>query len=93
MGWKYIMIEATHGDMRVLFPVIFPDKMIHIEVATVMKLCGPLAKFSAVKVVSAGAIEHLEIDGLHGESTTLGIRSKPEDKRIIENYSYLHGVL
>lgn len=41
MGWKYIMFENTMGDSKILFPVIFPDKMVHSEVAAVLRHCQP----------------------------------------------------
>lgn len=95
MGWKYIMMEITLGKgksaTKMLFPVIFPDKMVHIEVATVVKLCGPLDGNSP-RPVSAGSIEHIRVDGLGGESTTLGLKTHKGDELIINSYSYTHGV-
>lgn len=94
MGWKYIIIEITlpDSDTKVKFPVIFPDKMIHIEVATVMKLVGPL-EGNKPEIVSAGIIEHVMTDGLGGESITLHLKSHGVlDEQLIEGYSYFHGI-
>jgi hypothetical protein len=94
MGWKYIMIEINvpNSKTKMQFPIIFPDKLIHAEVAAVMKLVAPLDGNNP-HIVSAGCIGHIEVDGLYGESTTLQIKSRPEDRGVIENYSYAHGIL
>lgn len=92
MGWKYIMLEATFGETKTQFPIIFPDKMIHIEVATVLKMCGPLDGHSP-RVVSAGKIEHVRVLGLGDKSETLNIESRDVDELTINTYSYLHGLL
>lgn len=92
MGWKYIMLELTApGGTKMDFPVIFPDKMVHLEVATVMKLVGPLDG-NEVKVVSAGVIEQLYAKYVSGESTTLRIKSRKTDERTINLYNYEHGI-
>lgn len=43
--------------------------------------------------ISAGMIEHVTVDGLHGFSETLKLESKESDAGIIECYSYAHGIL
>lgn len=91
MGWKYVMLEVSFGETKMLFPIIFSDKMVHIEIATVAKLCGPL-EGRPTKVISAGNIEHLEISGLGGGSETLALKSRKTDREVIENYSYDHGI-
>jgi hypothetical protein len=94
MAWKYVMFEnRMQGGTKILFPVIFPDKMVHKHVAQLLKRAMPGYYADGVVPVSAGTIEHLEIDGLGGESTTLDLKSKPGDRGVIENYSYAHGVL
>lgn len=93
MGWKYIMFENRMGDSKVLFPVIFPDKMVHKDVAAVLRHCQPGWHKGGVAAVSAGMIEHITVDGLHGESETLNLESNPEDAAIIDSYSYGHGIL
>jgi len=93
MGWKYIMFENRIGDTKILFPVIFPDKMVHSEVAAVLRHCQPGWHKGGVKAVSAGMIEHVTVDGLHGSSETLNLDSKEEDASIIDAYSYGHGII
>lgn len=96
MAWKYIIMEIeTPSGTKMAFPVIFPDKMIHAEVFAVTKFVVPTANAEGtnVRAVSAGAIEHVTVDGLGGRSTTLGIKSRgDEDARLIDVYSYCHGV-
>lgn len=92
MGWKYVMMELTApGGTKMGFPIIFPDKMVHIEVATVMALCGPLDG-NFPRVVSAGMIETLAVRGVGGKSETLKINSRREDERTINRYNYEHGI-
>jgi hypothetical protein len=93
MGWKYVMVLNKIGDTRFLIPVIFPDKLVHSEVYGATRLIMPGWRHAGVKAISAGSIEHLEIDGLGGRSETLSINSRPEDRGVIENYSYEHGIL
>jgi hypothetical protein len=93
MGWKYIIVENKIGDTKFLFPVIFPDKMVHKDVYGRLRNAMPGWHHQGVFCVSAGKIEHIEVFGLGGDSETLGISSKPEDEDTIEKYSYFHGVI
>jgi hypothetical protein len=92
MGWKYIMAEITMPQgLKVKVPIIFPDKLIHLEVATVIKLVAPLDG-NKPQIVSAGTIEHIVPVGLGGESDTLKLKSRESDALTIKQYSYFHGV-
>lgn len=93
MGWKYVMFENKVGTLTVMFPVIFPDKMVHKDVAAHLRHLMPGWRHGGVKAVSAGKIEHLTVHGLGGNSDTLGLESNPDDKGIIDDYSYMHGIL
>ncbi len=94
MGWKYIMFENKVGDTTIMFPVIFPDKMVHKEVATVLRHCQPGWHHGGVAAVSAGVISKLEVKGVGGESETLNLESfGQEDEDIINNYNYAHGIV
>lgn len=92
MGWKYIMFENTIGTTKFIFPVIFPDKMVHNEVAAVLRHCQPGWHKGGVVAVSAGMIDHVTVDGIHGSSETLKLDSNKEDARTIDSYSYCHGI-
>lgn len=93
MSWKYIMFENHIGNMKILFPVIFPDKLVHSQVYAHLKSTMPGFHSRGIVAVSAGKIEHLTVNGLGGDSETLRLSSKPGDKDVIEAYSYEHGIL
>jgi hypothetical protein len=93
MAWKYIMFENRIGEIKMLFPVIFPDKMVHKDVAAVLRHLQPGWDKGGVVAVSAGMIEHITVDGLHGYSETLGLESNPDDASTIDVYSYAHGIV
>lgn len=99
MGWKYIMMEVTLGErmnkadeLKILMPVIFPDKMVHSIMAEAMRTVLATHGMARCEPVSAGSIEHIKAIDLDGESETLGIASKPGDTEAINMYSYLHGI-
>lgn len=92
MGWKYVMFETKLADCIVHVPVIFPDKLVHKDIADYMTMALMTTFKVPVKTVSAGKIEHVTADGLGGDSETLKLKSHPEDAVIIEAYSYLHGL-
>lgn len=101
MGWKYVMMEVrvreradkTDG-ITVQMPIIFPDKLVHSMMFAAMKAVLNAHGFDHVGVASAGMIEHIDIEIGHlgGESETLGLASKPEDRETIVEYSYDHGI-
>lgn len=92
------MIEIpAHGEMPARrVPVIFPDLLIHADVAHAMELVvkstlAPKAKIK-VKTTSAG---ECRLDNVlcHGSSETLDLQSRERlDARCIEMYDYLHGI-
>lgn len=92
MAWKYIMCENKIGDSKILFPIIFPDKMVHSQVFTHLRPLMPGWHHKGVVPVSAGKIEHVGVRGLGGESETLGLQANPADVNTILTYSYLHGL-
>lgn len=69
---KYIMFKINGGEL----PVIFPPEIIHKQ----------MARNIGAEVISAG---HITSDlGCYGESETLGIKSRIEDtKRVQELFS------
>lgn len=83
---KYIMFLTEVAGIQRKVPIIFPDFLVHIEVAKAMKdLIG------SSKIASAGDVE-LDVRSVHGKSTTIGISSKTEDKEIISMYNYFQGM-
>lgn len=96
MGWKYVIIEVRLGNRqtgtKILMPVIFPDKLNHDMMAMGFKAVLDVHGIKHGKPVSAGKIEHIEVDGLGGDSVTLQMQADPDDERVINTYSYTHGV-
>lgn len=95
MAWKYIMVKnVMHGGTAVLFPLIFPDKLVHREVYDCTKIIMPAWRGGqGIKAVSAGMIDRIAVAGIGGESETLGVRYKEGDGEVIRMYQYQHGIL
>jgi hypothetical protein len=87
---KYIMLEQIIGDIVRKIPIIFPDILVHDDVARVLiiDLC---AKNLDTKVVSAGKIVMKCLE-TYDKSTTLKLQANKIDKDIINSYDYLHGI-
>lgn len=81
---KYVMLKR--GDQ--LIPVIFPDVLVHRDIAKALQ--GTLA-LSRSQVVSAGLVDGLLVLGTSGDSKTLGVESRPEDARTILCHDYAQG--
>ena len=71
---KYIMVEDRYGDKS---PILFAPSESHANMAF---------KLNA-KVSSAGfVINNLGTVECYGESTSLGVKSDPEDTKILQRY-------
>lgn len=85
MKWKYVMLELN----GVVTPVIFPaDNLIHRDVAKGVQMALREKAWKEGgsfdhKVLSAGMIDELKIDGAYGSSETLGVTARREDTAII----------
>jgi hypothetical protein len=89
MGWKYIMLEIKEGYR---FPIIFPDKLVHKDVANALKLHCPSNDWAVP--TSAGTIYSLDVKGVGGSSETLKIESLGKyDEDMINTYNYTHGII
>lgn len=90
MGWKYVVLSDGMFEL----PIIFPDALIHADVAEVLKPKMPAAeKGRKWEVVSAGTIEMISATGVGGNSKTLNMKSRPDDAALILSYPYLHGII
>lgn len=92
--WKYVMWEANGA----MVPILFPNTLIHAEVA---RYAGGAVRQHVIatrpnnwssSVVSAGFVSSLLVTGVHGESETLGIKSREEDRGFINTWPYTHGM-
>lgn len=93
------------GDREV--PIIFPNELVHSYVAGAMQLVveahdpkkdlrpkqleGFLER-GVAPVVSAGFLEGMATAITMGESESIGVKSRDEDARIINNYPYEKGM-
>jgi len=90
---KYVMLSVRVGDTIKLVPIIFPDFLVHSDVADVVKnILSSVHHLALGPVFSAGDISFEEVE-CSGESTTLKLKSNPYDSDVIESYSYLHGII
>lgn len=95
MGFKYIMLEVEMGEhTSKMVPIIFPDFMIHQDLAkSIQKILKQTHKMES-KVFSAGDISYVGSDCLvcTGRSETLEINANTEDTGTIRMYEYFHGI-
>jgi hypothetical protein len=90
---KYIMfhLPKTKDTNGLFAPVIFPDILVHADVARHMKHHQLLGHNWVVD--SAGFVDIVNGCHCHGKSETLNVASKPErDRLIIINYEYSKGI-
>lgn len=83
---KYIMYETADGKR---IPFIFPDFLVHAQVADRL---GTLLQLSRAKPVSAGSIGTVVVAGISEGSESLALTSDPADATVINCYDYLHGL-
>lgn len=96
MAWKYIVFEIeTPSRIKMELPVIFPDKLVHADVAEALhRVLRKTFHHAMSKPLSAGAISMVRIPfGTEGESKTLKLKSRTEDDDVlIESFEYSHGI-
>ena len=83
---KYIVFRTKDGRQEI--PIIFPNHLVHLEVAKAMsKIVG------TSRIVAAGEFSSLEIEAnCHGKSSTIGVKSRgKEDERLIAAFDYVFG--
>ena len=75
---KYIMIETNEGHK---LPIIFPEALVHAEVADLMKrLCMLSLHAKGVNVASAGFVGFPVMPTVAGDSESLGgVKHNPLD--------------
>jgi hypothetical protein len=91
--FKYVNFRVTLGSVEYDVPVMFPDKLVHLDVATVimvaMRRTWPRG---VIKPVSAGTVALLQVEATTGRSESLDLDADPADAQMINTYSYCHGV-
>lgn len=95
MGMKYIIAKITHGDTSREWPIIFPDMMIHKQVAETIKWHLMRHHDVEAKIVSAGSFSCFGGEvRCYGESETLNIESRGKtDVDLIKMFDYMHGIV
>lgn len=90
---KYIMLKVSLQDgLTKLVPIIFPDFMVHEDVAEVIKVCLAMQHKMESEVYSAGEIT-FEEPHCSGKSETLKVDASDADSAIIAMYDYFHGLV
>ena len=81
---KYIVLDDGEREL----PIIFPDDMNHIDIATAIT---NLDEYKSCRLVAGGFIQ-VGPSLCSGSSKTLAINSRPEDQALINGYDYSHGI-
>ena len=84
---KYLMLRLTHATLTRDVPIIFPDMLVHCDIAAVAR---HIAGLEGAVPIATGDI-HLTAVSTHGESETLGLEAREEDAHTITMYDYFHG--
>jgi hypothetical protein len=103
MPWKYVIMQVGNSEV----PVIFPERMVHLLVVELLQdyfvhevlqaASFALSEASieklreAIKPIAAGSLE-MVVTATHGDSETLHISSRPEDKARINSHPYDGGI-
>lgn len=80
------MFEKEINGLKRKIPIIFPNELVHLEVAKALS-----KHVETSKIVGAGDIS-IGVLTIGGESTTIKIKSKKGDDIIINNYDYSNGL-
>lgn len=81
---KYIMFKHDQGDLSKLIPVIFPNDLVHADVAKALQE----SVLKGTSIISAGSISPLNLQA-EGGSETLNIESNPiVDSHVIKMNDY-----
>ena len=88
MGFKYVMLEIDNGAFKRRLPIIFPDLLVHADVAAAVQ---SLPMMGEAKPIAAGSIDLLAAE-CHGKSTTLNVSAGETDAELINTFPYFHGI-
>lgn len=94
MGFKYIVVQVG-VDVKREWPIIFPDMLVHSQMAETIKTHLMRNHKMTGRIVAAGTVSFFggEVN-CHGESETLEIESRgEEDNSLIKMFDYLHGIV
>lgn len=93
---KYVILEIPIGKSGLLrdVPIIFPEELVHSDVANLMARCPGMA---TARPIAAGFLSSMSVGGTgacYGESESLGkLKSRGQiDDQLISMMDYTHGV-
>jgi len=94
MGMKYIVLQIRNGETVREWPIIFPDMIVHSDIANVIQKHLYLQNQDS-RVIAAGLVSFFGSQvRCFGESETLNIESRGnEDAKLIKMFDYLHGIV
>lgn len=84
---KYILFQL--GDQ--LIPVLFPDQMVHRDMAHAIQ-GWPFLRMKDATIVSAGTVSGVTCSMTSDESKTLNVVARDEDATVINTYDYCFGL-
>lgn len=91
---KYVMLQFTKVGLKCHIPIIFPNILVHKDVADYMIVLLSHKHQWDAKAVSAGEVCFIgNRVVVSGESATLGLKAKPEDAYLIQMHDYNAGLL
>lgn len=95
MGMKYIVVQIRNGETVREWPIIFPDMMVHKQIAETIKCHLMRHHDQDARIVAAGLFSCFGGEvRCFGESETLNIESRGnEDAKLIKMFDYLHGIV
>lgn len=95
MGMKYIIVQIRNGDIVCEWPIIFPDMLVHRQIAETIKWHLVRYHDQDARIVAAGSASFFGGKvRCFGESETLNVESRGnEDVKLIKMFDYLHGIV
>lgn len=81
------MLRTVHDDIVRDVPIIFPNALVHSDVAAVIR---DIISLRHATLIAAGEIS-LTVESTHGSSETLGLDARRDDAQTITLYDYAHG--
>lgn len=87
---KYIIYKRTYCGVEQEIPIIFPNQLVHLDVAKALK-----DVVGSSKIIAAGEFSSLNIsaENFNGASQTIGIKSRGDrDGKLIQTFDYMSGL-
>lgn len=92
---KYVVLKVKVGSTEREMPFIFPNLMVHQNVAAYMVgLLHTAHGWDDCEIVAAGEVSLFGGVSCSGGSESLGVKSRgKQDEELFQMYDYLHGVI